>query len=208
MTYRRSAQMQERLAGHRARIIRAARKLIARGGFRAAQMSAVADTAELSTGALYRFFPSKAQLFIEVLTDAVTHEIQILQQITTGGGSARARLEQAVTSFAERALAGRNLAYAFIVEPIDVEIDSVRLECRRRFAEVFEQLLRDGIRNDEFPAQDAAVVAACLVGAFTEALTGSIVPTKRSVRAQREQLVRTIRRFCLQAVIMREVRSD
>ena len=71
MPYRRSALMQDRLADKRTRIMRATRQLIARGGFRAAQIAAVASAAGLSTGSIYRYFPSQAQLFIEVLTAAV-----------------------------------------------------------------------------------------------------------------------------------------
>lgn len=201
MRYQRSALMQERLAGNRARIIRAARKLIARGGFRAAQVTAVAAAAELSTGAIYRFFPSKAQLFIEVLTAAVAHEIEILKGITSASISARERLEHAVESFAHRALEGRNLAYAFIAEPIDAEVDSARIRCRRQFSEVFEELLREGIRGGEFAPQDAAVAAACIVGAFTEALVGPIGPGTTVKARRRAQLVATISRFCLRAVL-------
>ena len=68
MTYRRSALMEERLADNRDRILLAARKLVAEGGFREAQVAAVAAAAGLSTGTIYRYFPSKAELFVEVLT--------------------------------------------------------------------------------------------------------------------------------------------
>jgi AcrR family transcriptional regulator len=59
MPYRRSALMQDRLADKRARIMRATRHLIARGGFRAARISAVASAAGLSTGSIYRYFPHR-----------------------------------------------------------------------------------------------------------------------------------------------------
>ena len=66
MAYRRSPLMQERLADNRQRIVRAARKLIASDGFRGASMTAVAAASGLSTGALYRYFPSKAELYVEL----------------------------------------------------------------------------------------------------------------------------------------------
>ena len=69
MAYRRSPLMQERLADNRERILRAARTLIARGGFREASIAAVAQEVGRSTGAIYRYFPSKAGLFVELLTD-------------------------------------------------------------------------------------------------------------------------------------------
>ena len=52
MAYRRSALMEERLANNRDRILLAARRLVAKGGFREVFISAVAAVAGLSTGAL------------------------------------------------------------------------------------------------------------------------------------------------------------
>lgn len=67
MVYRRSPLMEKRLANNRDRILLAARKLVAEGGFREAQIAAVAAVAGISTGMIYRYFPSKAELFVEVL---------------------------------------------------------------------------------------------------------------------------------------------
>jgi len=193
--------MQDRLADNRARIMRATRQLIARGGFRAAPITAVAGAAGLSTGSIYRYFPSQAQLFIEVLTAAVAHEIELLERITAGPGPAAARLKGAVESFARRALEGRNLAYAFIAEPIGAEVDVARMRSRRDFSDVFQRLLLAGIRSGEFPPQDAEVAAACIVGAFTEALVGPIAPGGKAVTPRaRARLIAAIGRFCVAAV--------
>jgi AcrR family transcriptional regulator len=201
MPYRRSAQMHERLADNRARIMRATRQLIARGGFRAARIAAVAGAAGLSTGSIYRYFPSQAQLFIEVLTAAVAHEIELLERITSAPAPAAQRLKNAVESFARRALEGRNLAYAFIAEPIGAQVDVARMRSRREFSEVFQRLLLAGIRAGEFPQQDVEVGAACIVGAFTEALVGPIAPGGKAVSARaRARLIAGIARFCVAAV--------
>jgi AcrR family transcriptional regulator len=197
MAYRRSALMQERLADNRQRILRAARRLVARGGFREAAMAAVAAEAGLSTGALYRYFPSKAELCVEVLDDAVTHEVAILDAIVDGPGSATARLRAAVESFASRALEGPHLAYAFIAEPSEAEVDAARIVCRRRFSAVFERLLEQGMAAGEFPKQSAAVSAACIVGAFTEAL---IRPTS-TLATQDKQLIAQIADFCCRSAV-------
>jgi AcrR family transcriptional regulator len=200
MVYRRSQLMQERLADNRARIVHAARRLIAVGGFRATSMTAVAREAGLSTGALYRYFPSKAQLFVEVLTDAVTHEVEILRTIIGCPGSALTRLRAAVSSFATRALAGPNLAYAFMAEPTETEVEAARLVCRERFSEVFKDVLREGIDAAEFPAQPIEISAACIVGAFTEALIRPIAPLSPAANpAEGEQLVSAIVDFCVRA---------
>jgi AcrR family transcriptional regulator len=199
--YRHSALMQDRLADNRARIMRSTRQLIARGGFRAAQIAAVASAAGLSTGSIYRYFPSQAQLFIEVLTAAVAHEIELLERITAAQGPASQRLKNAVEAFARRALEGRNLAYAFIAEPIGAQVDVARMRSRREFSAVFQRLLMAGMRSGEFPAQDAEVGAACIVGAFTEALVGPIAPGGKAAGPRaRARLIAAIGRFCVAAV--------
>jgi len=201
MPYRRSALMQDRLADKRARIMRSTRHLIARGGFRAARISAVASDAGLSTGSIYRYFPSQAQLFIEVLSAAVAHEIELLERIAAAPEPAALRLQRAVEAFARRALDGRNLAYAFIAEPIGAQVEAERLRSRREFSAVFQRLMIAGMRSGEFPQQDAEVAAACIVGAFTEALVGPIAPGSKAVNPRaRARLISAIGRFSVAAV--------
>lgn len=198
MSYKRSFLMEERLADNRQRILKAARALVARGGFNQASIAAVAASAGLSAGAIYRYFPSKAALFVEVLTSAIDHEIAILQGIAQGQGSVTARLRGCIESFANRALEGPYLAYAFIAEPAEQEVDEARLHGRKRFGEVFKSLLEEGIEAGEFPPQSVDIGAACIVGAFTEALIRPIEP--RAKREGRKELVDGIVAFCLRAV--------
>ncbi|PPU93396.1 TetR family transcriptional regulator [Xanthomonas populi] len=203
MAYRRSALMKERLAGNRERILHAARKLIAEGGYRNAPVTAVAAAAGVSTGQIYRHFPSKAELFVEVLNDAVEREMHILRAIATTQDSAAERLRRAIATFVRRALAGPALAYAFIAEPVEREVDVERIRGRHLFGEVFRQLLAEGVAAGEFPPQSLDAAAACIVGAFTEALVGPVAPS-RSDPQQGEQLVEAICGFCLRAVGARQ----
>lgn len=199
MAYRRTRLMEERLAGNRERILRATRRLVAEGGFRNAQIAAVAAQAGISTGMIYRYFPSKAELFVEVLTAAVDHEIAILRDVIAEKRSAREQLEGAVASFVRRALTGPNLAYAFIAEPAEPEVDAERIRCRKRFGDVFKALLKHGVASGEFPKQNLDASAACIVGAFTEALVGPIGPSRKSLR-DKDRLVNAICAFCVRAV--------
>ncbi|HEY0335023.1 MAG TPA: TetR/AcrR family transcriptional regulator [Stenotrophomonas sp.] len=199
MAYKRSPLMEERLAGNRQRILHAARGLVAEGGYRNAPVTAVAAAAGVSTGQIYRHFPSKADLFVEVLTAAVETEIAILRAIAGEPLPAPVRLRKAVESFVRRALAGPGLAYAFIAEPVEAEVDAERIRCRRLLGEVFRDLLAEGVEAGELPAQDLDASAACIVGAYTEALVGPIAPSRDSPR-DGERLVEAICGFCLRAV--------
>lgn len=198
MAYKRSPLMEERMAGARERILLAARELVAAGGYRNAPVTAVAAQAGVSTGLIYRHFPSKAELFVEVLSAAVEHEVQILEGIAAGSESAPQRLRLAITAFVRRALAGPGLAHAFIVEPVDPEVEAERMRGRRRFGDVFRRLVEDGIASGAFPAQDVDVTAACIVGAFTEALVGPTAPSRQAHRDE-HALADSISAFCLRA---------
>ncbi|MBB5886876.1 TetR/AcrR family transcriptional regulator [Xanthomonas sp. LMG 8992] len=199
MAYKRSALMEERLAGNRQRILLAARRLIAADGFRGAPVTSVAAEAGVSTGLIYRHFPSKAELFVEVLTAAVEHELTILRAIAAAPAPAAQRLRDAIASFVRRALAGPGLAYAFIAEPVEPEVDAERIRCRRLLGDVFKGILADGVAAGEFPAQDLEAAAACLVGAYTEALVGPTAPSRDGPRNS-ERLVEAVCGFCLRAV--------
>ncbi|RRU18890.1 MULTISPECIES: TetR/AcrR family transcriptional regulator [Stenotrophomonas] len=198
MAYKRSALMEERLAGARERILLATRALVAAGGYRNAPVTAVAAEAGVSTGLIYRHFPSKAELFVEVLTAAVEHELRIFEGIAAEALPAPERLRRAITAFVRRALAGPGLAYAFIAEPVDPEVEAERIRCRRLFGDVFHRIVADGVATGSFPAQDTRVTAACIVGAFTEALVGPTAPSRDAV-GDEDALVASICQVCLRA---------
>lgn len=199
MAYRRTRLMEERLAGNRERILKAARRLVAEGGFRQAQIAAIAAGAEVSTGTIYRYFPSKAELFVEVLTAAVEYEITILREVIAGQPGPAEALRAAVASFVRRALAGPNLAWAFIAEPAEPEVDAERIRARKQLGDVFKAVLKQGVAEGGFPRQNLDASAACIVGAFTEALVGPIGPSHKTLR-DKERLVSAICSFCLRAV--------
>ena len=199
MAYKRSEMMEQRLAGNRERILLATRQLVAQGGYRNAPITAVAAQAGVSTGLIYRHFPSKAELFVEALSEAVEQELCVLRAIASEPQPAGARLQRALSAFVRRALAGPGLAYAFIAEPVDAEVDAERIRGRRRFAQFFRQIVADGVASGEFPAQDVEVAAACIVGAYTEALVGPTAPS-RDASHDGTALVASVSQFCLRAV--------
>ena len=200
MSYRRTERVEARLASNRERILRAARRLVGEGGFREAQIAAIASVAEIAIGTIYRYFPSKADLFAEVVSTTSEREIEVVARIAESGGPASQRLADALRAFASRAIRGRPLAYAMIAEPVDPEVDNVRLRYRHALSEVLETILADGIAAGEFPAQNLKASAACLVGALIEGLVGPLAPTSVNADEDGARLVEAIVTFCLRAV--------
>jgi AcrR family transcriptional regulator len=201
VAYRRTEAATRRLANKRARILNAARDLVADGGWAAAQVDHVAVKAGVATGTVYRYWSSKAELCAEIVATVSTHEVGIVRAVADADGTPVEKLTGAIRAFAGRALRGRRLAYAIIAEPVDPEVETVRLEYRAQLAHCFERILREGIMRGAFPRLDPAVAAACIVGAFMEALIGPLAPAKGTGPRADRHLVEQIERFCLRASV-------
>ncbi len=208
MPYRRTERVEARLADNRQRILRAARQLIGDGGFREAQVVAIASAAEVATGTIYRYFPSKADLFAEVLRVICQRELDVVSAIATSGGSAAERLGAAVRAFTSRALRARRLAYAIIVEPVDPEVDQVRLEYRHAQWRAFESIIADGIATGEFPAQNTQTSASCVVGAFLEGLVRPLSEDANMDDEARRTVIDALVEFALRAVSRKEPANE
>ncbi|SKA35944.1 transcriptional regulator, TetR family [Enhydrobacter aerosaccus] len=201
MVYRRTESAAKRQADKRARILTAARDLVADGGWAATQVDHVALKAGVATGTVYRHWSSKAELCAEIVAIVSAREVGVVKALVEADGSPAEKLESAIRVFAGRALRGRRLAYALIAEPVDPEVESVRLDYRAQLARCFECVLRQGIMRGAFPPLDPAVAAACIVGAFMEGLVGPLAPAKGTGPRADRQLVEQITQFCLRASI-------
>ena len=168
-------------------------------GFHGAQVTAVAGAAGVATGTVYRYFPSKGELFAQALALNAQHEVDVVAAVAQAGGSATSRLHDALKVFAERAVRARRLAWAMLAEPAEPEVDAARLAYRRAFAGIFESLIRDGMTSGEFPSQNAAASAACVMGALSEGLIGPLAPEAPDLSDTRA-LIEAIVGFCLGAV--------
>jgi AcrR family transcriptional regulator len=194
---RRGAPRPER--GTRERLLGAAREVLEESGYAGAPVAAIARRAGLSAGALYRHFPSKADLFVEVFRRAAEGELQALHEAARERESHAARLEAVVAAYARRALAKRRLAWALVHEPVDPRVDAERLAYRRSYCRGMAALLRGGIEAGEFPAQDAELSAAALVGIVAETLVGPLAPLPGRAVSEAE-LVPALLRLCRRAV--------
>lgn len=166
----------------RDRLLHAARGLIEEGGYAAASVAAITGRAGLAAGTLYRHFPSKEDLFVEVFRTVCDREVEAMVEAALAGqGSHSERLETVLATFAERALRRPRLAWALLAEPVDPLVDAERLAYRSRYAELIAGLLSAAVAAEELPEQDVALTAAALVGACGEALVGPLSALQRPV---------------------------
>lgn len=194
MAYRQTPAVEARLLDNRGRILQAARALVSEGGWAQAQVASVAAAAGIATGTVYRYFPSKAELFAEVLARVSQREVDVLGDIAHAEGSAPVRLHAAVETFVKRAMRQPRLAYALIAEPCDREIDEARLTWRAALSEVVRSIIASGQSAGDMRADiEPDIAASVVVGGFMEALIGPLSPLnkdddQRAVAALADQI--------------------
>lgn len=193
------ARHERRPDGTRDRLVRAAREVLERGGYAGASVIAIAERAGVSAGALYRHFPSKAELFVEVLRTAGEGELAELNAAATQAETFTGRLEAVVATYARRALHKRRLAWALVYEPVDPLVDAERLVYRRNYCRGMAALLRQGIAAGEFPNENPDLTAAALVGVISETLVGPLSPIGGDTASEAE-IVASLLRFCRRSV--------
>ncbi|QEC47465.1 TetR/AcrR family transcriptional regulator [Baekduia soli] len=209
MPYRPTERTEARRVAARGVIVDAATELVAHGGYREAQVAAVARRAGVATGTVYRHFPSKADLLVEVFRRAARREVDAVASATAGREDARDALAEAVRTFARRALRSRRLAWALLAEPVDPAVEAERLAFRRAYAAVFAATIRDGIARGQLPAQDAGLTATALVGAVGEALVDWVAPASPTTPARDAgALLQGLVTFCLRATTDQEHDAD
>ena len=177
MAYRKTEQVEARLADNRVRMLDAARRLVSEGGWAEAQVSHVASSAGVATGSVYRYFPSKADLFVEVLSMVSQREVDVMQAIADADETPYQNLHVAVATFVERAMRNRRLAYALIAEPCDKELDEARLVYRHAISKQIMRIVKAGQGRGDFrPDIDPTIAATVIVGGFMESLIGPLSP--------------------------------
>jgi AcrR family transcriptional regulator len=201
MVYRRTPDIAARQAAARERILDAATGLVAQGGYAAATVEAVASTAGIATGTVYRHFGCKADLLAEVFRAAARRELAAAKGAADlDGAPVWERLDAVVTTFADRALRSGRLGWALVAEPVDPAVETERLVYRRAYVDFFTGMVEAGITRGEIPPQDAGVTAAALVGAIGEAVTAELVRSGPSRHNPDPPFVRALVAVCVRAL--------
>lgn len=186
MPYRRTENVVRRLAAREQVILTAATALAAEGGMAAVQIAAVAARAGIAAGTVYRYFPSKTDLIAELVAAVAGRELDAMQAAGDAAPGPMSALAASISTFAARSLAERKLAWAVMGEPIDAEVDAMRLDFRQSLAAQLEGRIDIAIAGLHLPDQDARVAASALVGALMEGLLGPLAPTYDDAGQARE----------------------
>ncbi len=207
MAYRRTENVIRRLAAREAAIVAAARLAATEAGMAAVQIVPVAARAGIAAGTVYRYFPSKTELIARLVAVVSEREIGAMRRAADDAPGPLSALAAAITTFAARALRNRRLAWAVIAEPVDAEVDAVRLTYRRALAAELETRIGAAIRGGHLPEQDGALAAAALVGALLEGLIGPLAPQQIDDVVNRRGAVQTLTLLTLRALGVVDARA-
>ena len=185
MPYRRTENVVRRLAEREQAILDALRRIAAEGGMAAVQIAAVAARAGIAAGTVYRYFPSKTVLVAELVAARGGRELAAMKAAGDAAPGPLSALAACIATFAARALGERRLAWAVIGEPVDAQVDALRLDFRQSLAAELEARIKTAIGRRHLPEQDAGVAAPAIVGALMEGLLGPLAPSPADAAAAR-----------------------
>jgi len=175
----------------RARMVEAATRLAAEGGYDAVQMREVAAEADVALGTLYRYFPSKEYLLVWVMRQEMEKLVERMSERPPQGDTPVERLVD-VMGRANRALQRQPKVSAAMVRALvsgETEIASVVSRNREMMSEVIAVALATPELTRE---QEAAVEV--LAGVWLSALVGWIggVTPASAVTTKLEEAARLV----------------
>jgi AcrR family transcriptional regulator len=168
-------------------------------------MSGIADAAGIAIGTLYRYFPAKVDLMVEVVGLVAQREVDEVAAMARAKGTAADKLGAAAWCFASRALRGRRMAHALVAEPVEPEVEAARLKYHRALGQVFLTIIENGVASGEFPPQNAQASADCIVGSLFEGLVSPLTANHDSPTHALADHGVAIISFCLRGVSGRPV---
>jgi uncharacterized protein YjeT (DUF2065 family) len=107
-------------------------------------------------------------------------------------------------TFADRAVRNRRLAFAAIAEPIDAQLDPVRVNFRKSLAGEFAKRVGAAVSARYLPDQDSALGAAAVLGLLVEGLLGPLAP---QAPGREREIVQTLTLTALRALGLPDARA-
>jgi len=162
-------------------ILESAAKLFLEKGYRSTSMDAIAEEADVTKQTVYRYFPSKAELFKEVLSFTSSME----RQYEFGGGSVRDELQRYGESFVKEHFRPEKLGFyriAVAESALDKELGDIFFKAapeirRKNLADYFCDVL-----ISENPEKDAGIFSSMLLHIRSDVLLGAApVPDDKEI---------------------------
>lgn len=159
----------ERKAQSRRRILDAAREVFFRDGFMAANLDEVAEKAGVAKGTLYRYFDSKADLYVAVLADNGRVFTDKMREAVSEPGEVVAQLERMAQFYLEHWTRHRDYFQIFwaidnqsVIGDLPQSVLDAIVGLWRESLEILDALLRRGVDEGVFAPCDTWEMANIL----------------------------------------------
>jgi AcrR family transcriptional regulator len=180
---------EEKKAASRRRILEAARAIFFRDGFMPAHLDHVAELAEVAKGTLYRYFASKAELYVAVLAHDGTQFEQKLRATLDPALSAPDQIRRTGRFYLEHWLRNRDYFRIFWAVENQEVIGELPREVIEEVTKLWEQclqLLADivarGVAQGDFRSCDPWQVAHLLWTLANGLIQTEATPARRTLR--------------------------
>jgi len=185
MVYRRTENVVRHLAEREQAILTAATAIAGERGMGAVHIAAVADRADVAAGTVYRYFPSKTDLIAELIAAVAERELTAMRAAADAAPGPLSALAAAIATFAARAIHAQRLTWAVSGEPVEPDVNAVRLNFRRQLVSELERRIMAATASGHLPEQDAATAAPAMIGLVLEGLVGPLAPAHSDATGQR-----------------------
>ncbi|MEN6424710.1 MAG: TetR/AcrR family transcriptional regulator [Phycisphaerales bacterium] len=156
---------------HRQEILSAALRLFAEKGFHSVSMQEIAVAAEFATGTLYNFFPSKEELFFELLAATAEQGLGTILPALDGPDDERDKLSLFIRLHTRMAQEQATALRLYLLESRGRCLPGPRVEAKKK--EIDERVIvplsaviAAGIRKGLFNNIDPVIAAKCLFAAL------------------------------------------
>ncbi|HEY5494856.1 MAG TPA: TetR/AcrR family transcriptional regulator [Candidatus Anoxymicrobiaceae bacterium] len=167
----------------RTRVLKAARSVFARIGYKATTVEDILKEAHVARGTFYRYFPNKRQVFFDLMSELLDGIYEAARPLTTGDSEALSGLIH--DSFAQcyrLFIDNRGVFLTFIREGLtsDVRLFALWDDFDRRMNSVFTVVLERGALSGEFRTLDSDLVSRAMMMLFLQVPYRDIMPGGRA----------------------------
>jgi TetR/AcrR family transcriptional regulator len=185
-----SRKERERLR-HRQEILSAALKLFAEKGFYNVSMHEIAEAAEFATGTLYNFFPSKEDLFFELLVFCAEESLAIILPTLEGSEDEREKLACFIAVHERVAVEQAAAIQLYLLENRGRYLPGPKVEAKKKEVDArvvsrLSEVLAAGVRKGLFNDIDPLVAAKCLLATLESMILAD--PQTTDLRADLEKV--------------------
>ena len=157
----------------RSDIIQAAAQIFRQKGFHATSMQEIADAVNLQKSSLYHHVPSKQDILLAILDQALDLLIADMQSVVESDLAPEDKLRRAVHVYVDRLTEDADLATVLLMEHRSLEPDlkGGHIERRDRYEALWRQLIEEGMQQNVFRQMDSKVAGFALLGVQNWMLT-------------------------------------